>query len=163
MWVEAGLRHVFQRDLPEYTVVKQGLRLPPTTMTLNPDLVFGAPATLAVADVKYKIATDDWKRPDIYQVVTFATAYRVDKTTATVMKSCAAGCTAKNGASRYSPRTKSPRPAAIASNTLIGPVSDSHTVKGRRDLMRPRLDYGESGHRVPMPPLQRFGALLQTE
>ena len=46
-----------------------------TSMTLNPDLVFGAP--VAVADVKYKTATDEWRRGDLYQVVTFATGYRV--------------------------------------------------------------------------------------
>jgi 5-methylcytosine-specific restriction endonuclease McrBC regulatory subunit McrC len=73
--VEAGLRQLIKRAIPEHTVVKQGLRLRPTAMTLNPDLVFGT--TLAVADVKYKTATEEWKRPDLYQVVTFATAYRV--------------------------------------------------------------------------------------
>jgi 5-methylcytosine-specific restriction enzyme subunit McrC len=73
--VEAGIRHVIKRAIPEHTLTKRGLRLPPTTMTLNPDLVFGT--KLAVADVKYKMASTEWKRGDLYQVVTFATAYRV--------------------------------------------------------------------------------------
>jgi hypothetical protein len=70
-----GLRRVIQKALPEQAIGKKGLRLLPTTMTVNPDLVFGS--TLAVADVKYKIATDVWKRADLYQVVAFGTAYRV--------------------------------------------------------------------------------------
>jgi hypothetical protein len=73
--VETGLRRLIERAIPDYGVTKRGLRLRPTAMTLNPDLVFGS--TLALADVKYKLATDEWKRSDLYQVVAFATAYRV--------------------------------------------------------------------------------------
>jgi 5-methylcytosine-specific restriction enzyme subunit McrC len=71
--VEAGVRQLIQRRLPNHTVVKCGLRLVPSTMTLTPDLFFGD--SVAVADVKYKLATDEWKRGDLYQAVTFATGY----------------------------------------------------------------------------------------
>lgn len=72
--VEAGIRCVLDKAISGHSLSKHRLRLSPTRMTLNPDLVFG---TLAVADVKYKIASTEWKRGDLYQVVTFATAYRV--------------------------------------------------------------------------------------
>lgn len=75
--VEAGIRSVLQRAIGEQAVIKRGLRLAPSTMTLNPDLVFGDGR--GVADVKYKTATEDWRRADLYQVVTFATGYRTTR------------------------------------------------------------------------------------
>ena len=42
-------------------------------MTLNPDIVVDD--GMAVADVKYKLAGNEWRRSDLYQVVTFATGY----------------------------------------------------------------------------------------
>src|SRR5687767_11907610 len=43
-------------------------------MTLNPDIVIKNGT--AIADVKYKLAAQEWNRNDLYQVVTFATGYR---------------------------------------------------------------------------------------
>ena len=58
--VEAGLRQMIPRALPEHRRGEHGPRLRLTGRTLNPDFVFGT--TLAVADVQYKIATSDWRR-----------------------------------------------------------------------------------------------------
>ena len=33
-------------------------------------------ATSAVADVKYKLVQDEWRRSDLYEVVAFATGFR---------------------------------------------------------------------------------------
>jgi 5-methylcytosine-specific restriction enzyme subunit McrC len=73
--VEAGLRELIRRHLPEVDVRKQGITLGGTKMTLNPDVVFGAP--IAIGDVKYKWTRSDWERSDLYQLVAFATGYRV--------------------------------------------------------------------------------------
>lgn len=43
-------------------------------MTVNPDLVIDD--DLVVGDIKYKTNIDEWSRPDLYQTVAFATAYR---------------------------------------------------------------------------------------
>lgn len=73
--VESGLRTVLKESLgAKWTIAKRGRQLPNSTMTFNPDLVVND--GLAVADVKYKIASDDWDRGDLYQIVSFATAYR---------------------------------------------------------------------------------------
>ena len=73
--VEDGLRNMLVKRLaPEWDVRKRGLQLEGSTLTFNPDLVFGH--GLAVGDVKYKLLGADWNRSDLYQVVTFATAYR---------------------------------------------------------------------------------------
>ena len=56
---------------------KEGRQLVGSSLTFNPDLVFGAPS--AVGDVKYKLAGGDWDRGDLYQVVAFAAAFRVDE------------------------------------------------------------------------------------
>jgi hypothetical protein len=45
-----------------------------STLTFNPDLVFGN--RLAVGDVKYKLFGRDWNRPDLNQVLAFAVAFR---------------------------------------------------------------------------------------
>ena len=44
-------------------------------MRVNPDLVFGY--GWAVGDVKYKRTEAEWNRPDLYEVVAFAAAFRV--------------------------------------------------------------------------------------
>jgi hypothetical protein len=73
--VEAGLRNALAETLPaELRPVKRSRTLPGSTMTLNPDLVFGH--TDAVADVKYKLVQGDWRRADLYEIVAFATGYR---------------------------------------------------------------------------------------
>ena len=73
--VEDGIRHVLISQLPGVEVIKRGMQLQPSTLRLMPDLIFEQ--GLAVADVKYKVATGEWKRPDLYEVVTFATGFRI--------------------------------------------------------------------------------------
>jgi 5-methylcytosine-specific restriction enzyme subunit McrC len=76
--VEAGLREMIRCHLPGADVRKRGIRLGGATkMTLNPDVVFGTPA--AVADIKYKVAGREWDRGDLYQLVAFATGFRVQR------------------------------------------------------------------------------------
>jgi hypothetical protein len=75
--VEAGVRAVLAERLGPETVRKEGRQLVGSSLTFNPDLVFGAPS--AVGDVKYKLAGGDWDRGDLYQVVAFAAAFRVDE------------------------------------------------------------------------------------
>lgn len=72
--VEAGLRTLLQRSLPDRKIEKRGIRLEGSTMTLNPDLVFDNGEV--VGDVKYKLPGADWSRPDLYQLVAFATGFR---------------------------------------------------------------------------------------
>jgi 5-methylcytosine-specific restriction endonuclease McrBC regulatory subunit McrC len=72
--VEAGIRRVIADNLQGAWVIDhQGRRLGGSTMTVNPDLVFDSGA--AIADVKYKRARHEWRRPDLYQAVAFAEAY----------------------------------------------------------------------------------------
>lgn len=74
--VEAGVREVLRQGLPDSQVRKAGIMLANNSMTLNPDLVFGSPD--AIGDVKYKQASPDWDRPDLYQLIAFATGYQVE-------------------------------------------------------------------------------------
>jgi 5-methylcytosine-specific restriction endonuclease McrBC regulatory subunit McrC len=70
--VEEGLRRLIVAGLQgSSTVSKQGMRIRGSPMTFTPDLKFG---DVAVADIKYKV-TSDWIRSDLYQAVTFATAF----------------------------------------------------------------------------------------
>jgi 5-methylcytosine-specific restriction endonuclease McrBC regulatory subunit McrC len=69
--VEAGIRSLLRRALT-CTVERRSIRLTGSTMTVNPDLVFGDDA--AVADIKYKIGQREWNRADLYEVVAFAAA-----------------------------------------------------------------------------------------
>lgn len=72
--VERGVRKVLERAIGDRWVIgKRGLQLAGSTMTINPDLVIGE--RLAVADVKYKLASAEWQRPDLYQLVTFAEGF----------------------------------------------------------------------------------------
>jgi 5-methylcytosine-specific restriction endonuclease McrBC regulatory subunit McrC len=74
--VEAGLRSALMLALPpSLHPRKKSLGLEGANMTLNPDLVWGTHS--AVADVKYKIAEDQWRRNDLYEIVSFATGFRV--------------------------------------------------------------------------------------
>jgi hypothetical protein len=73
--VETGIRQLLSESLTSTcTVTKQGLRLPGSTKTLNPDLVFDS--GFATGDVKYKVVTSDWDNGDLYQAVAFATGHR---------------------------------------------------------------------------------------
>jgi 5-methylcytosine-specific restriction enzyme subunit McrC len=73
--IEAGIRSVLQEHLGPKRVWKKGMHLPGSTLTVNPDLIFGQPA--AIGDVKYKLSSGEWVRPDLYQVVAFASAFRM--------------------------------------------------------------------------------------
>lgn len=70
--VEAGVRKVLARAFPG-RVKKKGITLAPSSLTLNPDLVFDDGSE--VADVKYKINRPSWRRSDLYEVVAFATGF----------------------------------------------------------------------------------------
>jgi len=73
--VEDALRRFLTEALPDGSVQKTRLPLTGTTLTICPDLVFSAPS--AVGDVKYKLSTGEWIRSDLYQLVAFATGFRV--------------------------------------------------------------------------------------
>ena len=70
--VEAGLRRVLTECLGQ-RVAKEGRHLKGSKVTFSPDLVFDR--GVAIADVKYKLSTGDWSRPDLYQVIAFAEAF----------------------------------------------------------------------------------------
>jgi 5-methylcytosine-specific restriction enzyme subunit McrC len=73
--VEEALRLLLSEALHEVSVDKTGLKIAGTSLTLNPDLAFRRPS--AIGDVKYKLSTGEWNRPDLYQLVAFATGYSV--------------------------------------------------------------------------------------
>lgn len=70
--VETGIRAVLKEALAPLPVRKRQVALGGTSMTVNPDLVFGSSA--AVADVKYKLAGKEWDRADLYELVAFGAA-----------------------------------------------------------------------------------------
>jgi 5-methylcytosine-specific restriction endonuclease McrBC regulatory subunit McrC len=72
--IEDGLRSILTDGLQDIQVAKRRLMLGDSGLSINPDLVFGS--TLAVADVKYRMLGKDWSKPDLNQVVTFATGFR---------------------------------------------------------------------------------------
>ena len=73
--IEDGVRAVLAEQLrPDFVVSKRALRLMPTNLTVNPDLVF-SPGN-AVGDIKYKTFDKEWPRADLYQSVAFAAAYK---------------------------------------------------------------------------------------
>jgi 5-methylcytosine-specific restriction enzyme subunit McrC len=78
---EKGLRQILARRLhPDVSITKQGIRLRGAAWTLTPDLRFARPGepAIAVGDVKYTLATGQWRRSDLYQLVTFATGFNVN-------------------------------------------------------------------------------------
>lgn len=72
--VEDAVRSVLRDGLGSDAVEKRGLKLVGSHLRLNPDLVF---SESAVGDVKYTLQESDWRRSDLYQVVSFATGFRV--------------------------------------------------------------------------------------
>src|SRR5262249_44004133 len=75
--IEEAVRSILSRGLHDLVEVKKlGLRLKPSKLTLNPDLLFG---DSAVGDVKYSLLSADWNRPHLYQAVTFATGYGMSR------------------------------------------------------------------------------------
>jgi hypothetical protein len=78
--VEAGIRSLLASALAdEVTVRNRKLPLHGSNLTINPDLVFEDPTPRAIGDVKYKLASPEWDRPDLYEVVSFAAGYRVPR------------------------------------------------------------------------------------
>lgn len=72
--VERGVRAVLAEGLAGVcAVTKGGLTLEPSSLRVNPDIVFGRGES--VADVKYKVDWEEFPRPDLYQAVAFAAAY----------------------------------------------------------------------------------------
>ncbi len=75
--VEDGVRALLRNLLPvSWDVRKRRIHLQGSTLTVNPDVVFGEER--ALADIKYKLATADWVRSDLYEVTSFAVALRTD-------------------------------------------------------------------------------------
>lgn len=72
--IEDGLRSILKDQLFNIEVSKRRLMLGDSGLSINPDLVFGE--SLAVGDVKYRALTKDWSKPDLNQVITFATGFR---------------------------------------------------------------------------------------
>ena len=74
--VEQGIRKLLRSALKGKWRVGKTAGRTGTTVTFNPDLLFGG--GLATADVKYKIPASDWgrNRSDLNQAITFATAFR---------------------------------------------------------------------------------------
>lgn len=71
--IEEGLRQVLAEGLaPNHSVTKRSLPIEGANLTFNPDLYFDA--GLAVGDVKYKVASGEWRRSDLYQGISFAVA-----------------------------------------------------------------------------------------
>ncbi|MBX7134348.1 MAG: McrC family protein [Fimbriimonadaceae bacterium] len=71
--VEEALRRICEEALRDRINVSKKTRyLRGSHHSLTPDLVFG---DIAVGDAKYKIWDGDWPRPDLYQLVTFATGF----------------------------------------------------------------------------------------
>lgn len=72
--IEEGIRRLLRRRIGErWNVVKQGRQLGGSSMTFNPDLVFGD--RVAIGDVKYKRLEDGWSRADLYQLIAFSVAF----------------------------------------------------------------------------------------
>jgi 5-methylcytosine-specific restriction enzyme subunit McrC len=73
--VEAGVRSTLKDFLRgRFQVQKLSAPLEGSGMSVNPDLVFER--GLAVGDVKYKLLAAEWNRPDLYQSVAFAAAFK---------------------------------------------------------------------------------------
>lgn len=74
--VEHAVRAVLREGMADLVAVGSERRsLPGSSRGLHPDLVFGEQA---VGDVKYKLVSGEWQRPDLYEVVAFAAGYRVE-------------------------------------------------------------------------------------
>lgn len=72
--VEQGVRVALMEALgPAVRLEKRGVGLPPTSLTMSPDLLFND--GVAVGDVKYRLGGSRWRRDDLYQAEAFATAF----------------------------------------------------------------------------------------
>jgi 5-methylcytosine-specific restriction enzyme subunit McrC len=78
--VEEGLRSIVRDALRgEATVHKGQMTLKGSTLTVNPDLTFQTDDHMRVGDIKYKLMGAEWNRADLYEMVAFAAAYRVQQ------------------------------------------------------------------------------------
>lgn len=76
--VEEAIRRLVAAHFRSGTLVhKRTLRLPGSYLTVTPDLVFEGKN--AIGDIKYKLTTDQWGRPDLYQSVAFAEAFSASR------------------------------------------------------------------------------------
>lgn len=75
-WVEAGLRALLRERLGEERVPMRRKRaIVGSGLTVTPDLVLRGAGQVYVGDIKYKLAAQDWRRSDLYQIVFFAEAF----------------------------------------------------------------------------------------
>jgi 5-methylcytosine-specific restriction endonuclease McrBC regulatory subunit McrC len=73
--IEAGIREIIKQEFQGIlNVRKPRLQIGGPSTTLNPDFLIGN--GIAVGDIKYKIGNSQWVRSDLYQITTFATAFR---------------------------------------------------------------------------------------
>jgi 5-methylcytosine-specific restriction endonuclease McrBC regulatory subunit McrC len=72
--VEAGIRQILSDSLNGVLIRKFSAPIVGATFGALPDIVFGS--GWAVGDVKYKVNDGSWNRPDLYEVVAFASAFR---------------------------------------------------------------------------------------
>ena len=72
--VEAGVRQTLVDRLGHVGITKTTAPIRGLNWGVHPDIVFGS--GWGVADVKYKVTSGTWYRPDLYEVVAFATAFR---------------------------------------------------------------------------------------
>lgn len=71
--IENGIREVISTGVRPLRISRGGRQLVPTTLRVNPDIE--ATSVPYTADVKYKLQSQSWVRPDLSQAVFFATAY----------------------------------------------------------------------------------------
>jgi 5-methylcytosine-specific restriction endonuclease McrBC regulatory subunit McrC len=87
--VEQAVRSILRSRLDGIKVEKRRITLEGSAKTFNPDLVFDD--SLAVADVKYKLAGGDWNRADLYEVIAFAEAVHTPRAALMVFRESAGG------------------------------------------------------------------------
>lgn len=71
---EQGIRAILRAGLHPIGVEAGRWTAMPSKVSFNPDLVFAG--TNAVGDVKYKFSGADWSRSDLYQAISFGTAFK---------------------------------------------------------------------------------------
>ena len=71
--VEIGIRNVLRKALaPNWDVRKERRTAIGSAVSFNPDLVFD---NSFIGDVKYRLASKDWQRSDLYQSLAFMAAF----------------------------------------------------------------------------------------
>lgn len=75
--VEEGVRRAISARFAVGSVTKVGRAATGSSITFTPDLVFSGDG--GVGDIKYKVATGEWTRPDLYQAIAFAEAFGANR------------------------------------------------------------------------------------